>query len=139
MADKQLTAVPTSPKKCVHRTFDGIFSPPKGKFKFEIFVDKGCSPQNEPIWKLVFDLYMKDGADFKQVVHISYEAKTENEQQGVKDIAVNGITDKAFDAADTKVLPLAQKINDPNPPPDLSKQLKSGMQDVINIQLRGDD
>lgn len=139
MATSEITVVPTGPKKCKPFLLEVMVSPPQGGFKFELTVEKGCSPQNDPIWKLVFDLYKKVNNQFTQIVHVSFKAGSNDEQKGVKSIAVDGITDKAMDVATKQVMPVAQKLDGQPVTPALNAQLKQGMSKIATVQLEGDE
>lgn len=138
MATSSITVVPTGPKKCKPFLLEVMVSPPQGGFKFELTVEKGCSPENDPIWKLVFDLYKKVNNQFTQIVHVSFKAGSENEKKGIKSIAVDGITEKATDVAMKEVMPVAQQLDGQSSTPAISTQLKKGMSKIAVVQLEGD-
>lgn len=138
MPTNNISVVPTGPKKCKPMQFEFMLQPPNSNFKIEMAVEKNCTPENDAIWKLVFDLYKKMDGDFTQIVHISYKAGNDTEKKGIKSIAVDGISDSAAGVAIDEVMPLAEKASLPNPPADLNKQLKSAMSHVTTIQLEGD-
>lgn len=135
MPNNNLSSVVTGPKKCKPFQFEFMLQPPDTKFKIELVVEKNCTPENDAIWKLVFDLYKKIDGDFTQIVHISFKAGNNTEKQGIKSIAVDGVTDKAAAVAVDEVLPLAQQVGAPNAPPDLNNKLKSGMKKIAVVQL----
>jgi hypothetical protein len=139
MATSNLSAVKTGPKKCKPFLLEVMVSPPQGGFKFELTVEKGCSPSNDPIWKLVFDLYKKVNNEFTQIVHVSFKAGSNDEKKGIKSIAIDGITEKASDVATKEVMPVAQKLDSQPSTPDLNAQLKKGMSKIATIQLEGDE
>ena len=135
-----LSAVATGPKKCKPFLLEVMVSPPQGSFKFELTVEKGCTPTNDATWKLVFDLYKEVNDKFVQVAHVSFKAGSAEEKKGIKDIAVNGITEKAADVAAKEVLPPATVLAEQQQPtPEVKKQLKEGMSRVATVQLEGDD
>jgi hypothetical protein len=136
-----LSAVSTGIKKCKPFLLEVMVSPPQeGGFKFELTVEKGCTPANDATWRLVFDLYKEVSGKFVQVAHVSFKAGSADEKKGIKDIAVNGITEKAADVATTDVLPPAKELADTDQADDALKQkLKQGMSRVANVQLEGDE
>ncbi len=73
-----------------------VFSPEAG-YKFEVVVEKACTPENDPIWKLVFDLYKRKRDGFDQIVHVSFRAGTAQESAGVQRMALEGVSDKQAD------------------------------------------
>jgi hypothetical protein len=136
-----LSAVSIGPKKCKPFLLEVMVSPPQEDgFKFELTVEKGCTPTNDAVWKLVFDLYKKVSGEFVQVAHVSFKAGSDDEKKGIKDIAVNGLTEKAADVATTAVLPPAKELADTEQPDTALKQrLKQGMSRVAVVQLEGDE
>lgn len=139
MATSNVSVVTTGPKKCKPFLLEVMVSPPQGNFKFELIVEKGCTSNNDPIWKLVFDLYKKVNNSFTQIVHVSFKAGSENEKKGIKSIAVDGITEKATDVATKEVMPVAQQLDGQTATPTLNAQLKKGMSKIATVQLEGDD
>jgi hypothetical protein len=135
-----LSAVATGPKKCKPFLLEVMISPPESGFKFELTVEKGCTQTNDAVWKLVFDLYKEINDKFVQVAHVSFRAGNEDEKKGIKDIAVNGITEKAADVAATDVLPPAKQLAESGQANEaLKQQLKQGMSRVVTVQLEGDE
>jgi hypothetical protein len=139
MATSNISAVATGPKKCKPFLLEVMVSPPQGSFKFELTVEKGCTPDNDPIWKLVFDLYKKVNNQFTQIVHVSFKAGSATEKQGIKSIAVDGITEKATDVATKEVMPVAQQLDGQPATPAINAQLKQGMSKIATVQLEGDE
>src|SRR5215472_7379482 len=80
-----LKVVDTSTKICKPFVLQVMVFAPQSGFKIEVNIEKSCTPQADPIWKLVFDLYKKQqsGNDFDQLVHVSYTGATPVEQQGL--------------------------------------------------------
>jgi hypothetical protein len=135
-----LSAVSTGIKKCKPFLLEVMISPPRQDgFKFELTVEKGCTPENDAIWKLVFDLFKQMNGEFVQVAHVSFKAGSQDEKKGIKDIAVNGITEKAAETATNEVLPKAKELaSQGNSTPALNEELKKGMSRVAIAQLEGD-
>jgi hypothetical protein len=108
-----------------------VFSPEAG-FKFELSVDRSCSPELDPIWKLIFDLYKSNatGANggFDQIVHVAFTAEASEEKMGIQNMAVNGISNAASDVVVSKVFPAAKIIQGvPNPSDDQKAALHDAM------------
>ena len=74
MASSSISVVPVGAKKCKPFVLQVMVFSPESGFKFEVLVEKDCSASNDPIWKLVLDLYKKQatGSDFDQIVHVSF-------------------------------------------------------------------
>ena len=109
-----------------------VFSPESG-FKFEVVVERQCSPENDPIWKLVFDLYKQaPGQDFVQIVHVSFTAGAPVEQQAIAQMAANGLTQAQSRALTAKVFPAAKKLEGvPAPSDALKQEVHDAMQSAV--------
>jgi len=107
---------------------------PDADFKFTLCVELSCTPQAEPLWKLVFDLFKKINNDFQQVVHVSFQAQTPVEVTGVQYTAENGINPAQSDVVVNQVHPLAKQIaNAPGPTPALNQQINSSMSKIATL------
>ena len=97
----------TGPKVCKPFVLDVMVFAPDSGFKIQVNIERSCTPQADPIWKLVFDLFKKQatGDGFDQLIHVSYTGKTPVEQQGLAATAVNGINDKQADVAVNRIGP----------------------------------
>jgi len=105
-----ISVVPIGKKVCKPFALEVmVFSPEKG-FKFEVMVERSCTPAADPIWKLVFDLYQQKDDKMAQVVHVSYTAKTPVESQAIQQMADQGIQIPQANAMSTAVFPAAKKV-----------------------------
>ena len=97
--------VDTSAKICKPFVLQVMVFAPQSGFKIEVDIEKSCTPQADPIWKVVFDLYKKQqsGTDFDQLVHVSYTGATPVEQQGLAG---------RFEVADGEQLPFPDNTFD---------------------------
>lgn len=100
-----------------------VFSPESG-FKFEVLVEKGCTPNNDPIWKLVFDLFKQQpgGTAFTQIVHVSFTSGTTEEQQGIQNMVTQGVNSGQADALTSQVFPAAKQLDGVSTPTPQQKQ-----------------
>lgn len=99
-----------------------VFSPEAG-FKFELSVDRSCSQLLDPIWKLVFDLYKRNATgDFDQIVHVAFTAEAVEEQTGVQNIAINGVSSTQSDVVVREVYPVAKALDGVSAPSDQQKK-----------------
>jgi len=117
-------AVTTSaaPKTCQPFNLDVMVFSPEAGFKFELSIDRSCSPTLDPIWKLIFDLYKKnDSGDFDQIVHVAFTANAPEEQAGLQSMAANGVSNAAADVVVTKVYPAAKALDGVAAPTDEAK------------------
>lgn len=104
---------------------------PEADFKFELLVEKKCSPELDPIWKLVFDLFKKNTkGEFVQIIHVSYTAESEQESAGIAATSVNGLTPKQAEVAVKEVHPGAKKIGEGSGTPADEKKVIQGMRKI---------
>jgi len=112
-----------------------VFSPEAG-YKFEVVVEKGCTPQNDPIWKLVFDLYKHRRDGFDQIVHVSFKAGTATESEGVKRMALQGVSDKQADLLTGRVYDAAKALEGTaTPTPQQKEKIRTAMSKVATVEL----
>ncbi|MGB8132141.1 MAG: hypothetical protein WCG81_20305 [Candidatus Angelobacter sp.] len=124
MASSSISVVPVGAKKCKPFVLQVMVFSPESGFKFEVMVEKDCSASNDPIWKLVFDLYKKQatGSDFDQIVHVSFTSGTTAEQQGIQSMVTQGVSSGQADAITTQVYPAAKALDGVQSPTDQQKQ-----------------
>jgi hypothetical protein len=127
-----VSIVPIGRKKCKPFLLEVMVMNPEEDFKFELLVEKGCTPDNDPIWKLVFDLYKKNSkGDFVQIVHVSYKAQNPDEAAGIEATADNGVSKKQADIAFKEVHPAAKAIGQAGDvDPDAEKKVMAGMSKI---------
>lgn len=124
MASSSISVVPVGPKKCKPFVLQVMVFSPESGFKFEVLVEKDCSATNDPIWKLVFDLYKKQatGSDFDQIVHVSFTSGTTAEQQGIQSMVSQGVSSGQADVITNKVYPAAKALDGVQNPTDQQKK-----------------
>ncbi|OGB91434.1 MAG: hypothetical protein A2Z31_09555 [candidate division NC10 bacterium RBG_16_65_8] len=112
-----------------------VFSPEAG-YKFEVVVEKGCTPQNDSIWKLVFDLYKRRRDGFDQIVHVSFRAGSAAESEGVKRMALQGVSDKQADLLTGPVYDAAKALEGAaTPTPQQKEKIRTAMSTVTTVEL----
>jgi hypothetical protein len=112
-----------------------VFSPEAG-YKFEVVVEKGCTPENDPIWKLVFDLYKQKRGGFDQIVHVSFRAGSAAESEGVKRLALEGVSAKQADLLTGPVYDAAKALEDvATPTPKQQETIRKAMSTVATVEL----
>jgi len=112
-----------------------VFSPEAG-YKFEVVVEKGCTPENDPIWKLVFDLYKKKKDGFDQIVHVSFRAGTNPESEGIKRMALEGVSDKQAELLTGPVYDAAKALEGvATPTPQHKEKIRTAMSKVATVDL----
>jgi hypothetical protein len=116
-------------KKC-QPFIRAVFSAsPETGYKFELIVEKTCTPSNDPRWKLVFDLFRKAASgEFEQIVHISFTPTEVDEQRGVEMLATEPIGVDTARALWRDVHPCAKEVaQTANPTPEQKNKLLGGM------------
>jgi len=112
-----------------------VFSPEAG-YKFEVVVEKGCTSENDPVWKLVFDLYKKKKDGFDQIVHVSFRAGTNQESDGIKRMALQGVSDKQADLLTGPVYDSAKALEGvAAPTPQHKEKIRTAMSKVATVDL----
>jgi hypothetical protein len=110
MPDSAISVVPIGSKRCKPFLLEVMVFSPESGFKFEVLVERACTPEADPVWKLVFDLYkLVDGVQ-TQVVHVSYTAKTPVESQAVQTMAAEGVKPKQAQTITQEVFPAAKRV-----------------------------
>ncbi len=105
-----ISIVPIGQKKCKPFLLEVMVFSPEAGFKFEVVVERACTPTADPVMKLVFDLYKQIEDKMVQVVHVSYSAKTPVEAQAIQGMADGGIKSAQAEAITTTVFPAAKKV-----------------------------
>lgn len=106
-----LKVVPIGPKQCKPFILEVFVASPESGYKFELTVEKSCSSTNDPLWKLVFDLYKKDANGvFQQLVHVSFTPTEPNEQKGVEALATEPVNVETARVLRNEVHPAAKAI-----------------------------
>lgn len=109
-------------KQCKPFILEVFVASPEAGYKFELLVEKACSIDNDPLWKLVFDLYKKNAAGtFDQIVHVSFRAVDPKERQGVESMSVNPISFETAKVLVEEVHPAAKAIDGVANPTDAQK------------------
>jgi hypothetical protein len=107
----QINIVPIGPKQCKPFILEVFVASPEAGYKFELLVEKACSVQNDPLWKLVFDLYKKNAAGaFDQIVHVSFKAVDPDDRRGVESLSVNPISFETASVLVNEVHPAAKAV-----------------------------
>ena len=141
-SDPVKIALTTGAKTCKPFTIEVMVFAPASGFKIQVLIEKDCTPQADPIWKIVFDLYKKQatGTAFDQLVHVSFKGGTPVEQKGIETTAANGINPKQADVLINEVGPAVLQLKDAKamPPADLDalkKEVVAGSSKVANFAL----
>ncbi len=129
--------VPVGAKKCKPFILEVFVASPEAGYKFELVVEKACSSSNDPLWKLVFDLYKKDASGvFQQIVHVSFRPVEPDEERGVAALATEPITVETARVLRNEVHPSAKEIAaSANPTPEQKKKLHDAMSKVARTAI----
>ena len=141
-SDALKVALTTGPKKCKPFIIEVMVFAPASGFKIEVLIEKSCTPQADPIWKIVFDLYKKktSGEGFDQLVHVSFKGGTPVEQKGIEATAANGINDKQADVIVNEAGPAVLELKDaanmtPEELESVKKEVTTASSKVANFAL----
>ena len=137
MADtSSISVVPIGKKVCKPFLLEVMVFSPEAGYKFKVMVERSCTPEAEPLWKLVFDLYRVDAAKEIQVVHVSYTSGTPVEGKVIQAMATNGVTPKQADILVNEVHPAAKEVEGVSKATAKQKQrLKSALKKVVSVDL----
>lgn len=117
-------------KSCQPFNLDVMVYSPEAGYKFQLSVDRSCSPTLDPIWKLIFDLYKKnEDGDFDQIVHVAFTAEAPEEQQGVQSIADNGVSNASAKVLVNNVYPAAKALDGVSNP---TSEQKAALHDAMS-------
>src|SRR6266481_1552443 len=107
-----LKVTDTTVKSCRPFVLQVMVFAPKSGYKIEVDIEKSCTPQADPLWKLVFDLYKQQatGTGFDQLVHVSYTGGTPVEQQGLEATGANGVNGKQADVIINRIGPAVADV-----------------------------
>ena len=112
-----------------------VFSPEAG-YKFEVVVEKACAPENDPVWKLVFDLYKRKRDGFDQIVHVSFRAGTAQESAGVQRMALEGVSETQADLLTGPVYDAAKTLEGvAAPTPKHKTKIRDVMSKVATVEI----
>lgn len=133
-SDSALSVVATDKKLCKPFLIDVMVFTPESGYKFAVQVERACSPEADPIWKLVFDLYRVTDKEV-QIVHVSYKAQSPVEEKGVQRMAA-GVTPKQADILVKEVHPAARAIEGVAAPTKKQKdRLRKAMSQAVSVDL----
>ena len=137
MPNSSTKVVPVGPKVCKPFLLDVMVFSPESGFKFEVSVERDCTPTADAIWKLVFDLSkVVPGQPDVLLVHVSFTSGTPVEQQSLQTMAAQGVTPPQADQLVNNVYPAAKAIvGNPNPTADQKQAIHDAMSQVVNVSV----
>jgi hypothetical protein len=131
------TVVPLGTKICKPFLLDVMVFSPEAGFKFNVSVERDCTPTADSIWKLVFDLYkVVAGQPDVALVHVSFTSGTPVEQQALQNMATQGVAPAQADTLVKDVYPATKAIvgND-DPTPEQKQAVHDAMSQVVNLDV----
>lgn len=130
------SVVKVGPKRCRPFLLQVMVFSPEAGYKFEVVVEKACTPENDPVWKLVFDLYKQKRDGFDQIVHVSFRAGTAEESDGVKRLALEGVSEKQADLLTGPVYDAAKTLEGVSTPtPQHKETIRKTMSQVATAEV----
>jgi hypothetical protein len=137
MPDSSTSVVPLGTKICKPFLLDVMVFSPEAGFKFNVSVERDCTPTADSIWKLVFDLYkVVPGQPDVELVHVSFTSGTPVEQQALQNMATQGVAPAQADALVDTVYPATKAIvGNSNPTPEQKQAVHDAMSQVVNLDV----
>jgi hypothetical protein len=136
MASSTISVVPIGNKICKPFLLEVMVFSPETGFKFKVLVERSCTPEADPIWKLVFDLFKVENGQETQIVHVSFTTGTPVEQKAVQKMATEGVKPAQADLLVNKVHPAAKAVaGKKKPSPQQKKALHNAMSEVVNVDV----
>jgi hypothetical protein len=137
MPSSSTTVVPLGTKICKPFLLDVMVFSPEAGFKFNVSVERDCTPTADSIWKLVFDLYkVVAGQPDVALVHVSFTSGTPVEQTALQNMATQGVAPAQADTLVKVVYPATKAVvgND-NPTPEQKQAVHDAMSQVVNLDV----
>jgi hypothetical protein len=136
MANSSISVVPIGNKICKPFLLEVMVFSPEAGYKFKVSVERSCTPEADPIWKLVFDLYKVAGTEETQLVHVSFTSGTPVEQRAVQHMASQGVKPEQADILVNEVHPAAKALEDATEVTAEQKAtLHAAMSKVLNVDV----
>ena len=107
------SVVKVGEKKCKPFIIEVMVFSPESGYKIEVSVERGCTAENDSVWKVVFDLYKQkaDGNGFDQLVHVSYRGKDPDENKNIQK-TLHGVTPAQAKVLVKEVVPATKAFAD---------------------------
>jgi hypothetical protein len=128
------TTVITGGKKCTPFLIRVMVFSPESGYKFTIEIQKACKSDNEPVWKLLFDLYKKTDGEFTELVSVEFVAGDPNDIEKISAITDEGMKRPQVRAFRDNVYPLVKPFADNGAKPTATdkKQIDAAVKQAIN-------
>lgn len=128
------TTITTGGKKCTPFLLRVMIFSPESGYKFTIEIQKACTSQNEPVWKLLFDLYKKIEGDFQEVVSVEFVAGDPNDINKIAAVTEEGMKRAQVRSFRDDVYPMVKPFGDSGQKPNAEqkKKIDASMKKAIN-------
>jgi hypothetical protein len=128
------TTITTGGKKCTPFLIRVMVFSPESGYKFTIEIQKACSAENDPIWKLLFDLYKKIDEEFVELVSVEFVAGDPKDIEKIAVITNEGMTRPQVRAFRDNVFQLAKPFADNSTQPNAEekKSIDQAVKNAIN-------
>ena len=130
------TTITTGKKKCTPFLIRVMVFSPETGYKFTIEIQKACSSKNEPIWKLLFDLFKKIEGEFVELVSVEFVAGDPNDIKKIAAITDEGMKRPQVRAFRDNVFPLVKPFADNGTKPNAEerKSINEAVKGAINAK-----
>ena len=136
MAKSSIRVVPIRTKICKPFLLQVMVFSPESGYKFEVVVERSCTPEADPIWKLVFDLFKVDEGKEIQIVHVSFTTGTPVERKAVQQMATEGVKPAQAEILVDEVHPAAKALEGVDTPTAKQKEdLHTAIKKVVNVDV----
>jgi hypothetical protein len=136
MAKSSIRVVPIGTKICKPFLLQVMVFSPESGYKFEVVVERSCTPEADPIWKLVFDLFKVDEGKEIQIVHVSFTTGTPVERKAVQQMATEGVKPAQAEILVDEVHPAAKALEGVDTPTAKQKEdLHTAIKKVVNVDV----
>lgn len=121
-------------KKCTPFQLQVKVVSPESGYRFAIEIQKACDSENQPVWKLLFDLDKKLDSKYENLISISFVAGNTNDIAKIAAITEDGMTRSQVRAFKDNVYPLAKQFGDAGKTPTATqtKSIDKSIQAAIN-------
>ncbi len=128
------TSITTGVKKCTPFLLRVMVFSPESGYKFTIEVQKACNSENQPVWKLLFDLFKKIDNEFVEIISVQFVAGDPNDIKKIAAITDEGMKTAQVRAFRDDVYPLVKPFGDSGKTPTAAekKTIDSSMKKALN-------
>ena len=136
MPKPSTNVVPVGPKVCTPLLINVMVFSPEAGFKFDVTVERACTPTADPIWKIVFDLFkVVEGKPDVALVHVSFSSGTPVQQKAVQRM-VRGVQPAQADLLVNKVYPATKAVaGNQNPTAAQKKRIHDALAQVVDVSV----